>query len=418
MPIDEESLKNTKALIEEARSLQKAFVYIAEPMSRYAFVLNFLNEVPLFNSLLKRLNNSRLAISGLAHKSNALPMVPLDSFKASPFIGIATSIIDFIQIPMIYTAALILGEKPPISLSNNAKWLFATTTLALSLLAFLIPVTAPITAITIGSLELLATINTLGFLYYRYYEDKKNLKLVMENILSGPSGQLDQCIIDLNLACQNPNTTTQIINDLTNKIIRLKSECEQDIVEIKKQYKEASQLEEKLKIELKVMDASVRMVTFSLVVAGTVTSLFFPPIGLSILLAAALGGALYIFGRLVTPYVPTFHSSLKEPTHIPTLYPYQDVKGSTSSLLNSLGKVTSPKSSQREQAPACNLRDIQSRTEPRMAVGENKTQSKNPASNRVSSCIAKPQRSERKNSRANTHGTESSDEKIVPNQRR
>ncbi len=161
-----------------------------------------------------------------------------------------------------------------------------------------------------------------------------------------------------------------------------------------------------MKIELKVMDASVRMVTFSLVVAGTVTSLFFPPIGLSILLAAGLGGAIYIFGRLVAPHVPTFQSSFKETSDIPTLYTEQEVKGSTSSLLNGLGKVAVHQSPQRAQ------------TESKPSVGDKAKQSKNSCSDIVSSITTEPQPFESENLSANTRSTESCSESTASNRRR
>ena len=145
MPIDNEQLENARDMVAEARALQSAFT--PEPTTDDALVLVILNGIPLFNSLLKKLQATTSGISKLIKKTGDAPMTVFDALNVNPFVGISLNIIDFIQIPLLYLAAFALGKKAPITLSNNGRWLYAAVLLALCLTAFLLPVTAPFIAV-------------------------------------------------------------------------------------------------------------------------------------------------------------------------------------------------------------------------------------------------------------------------------
>jgi len=339
MPTYNERLKKARALITEARALQMTFIHRPEPITSDALALVILNGIPLFNGLLKRLNSSTSAISKLVKKTGDAPTSVLNTANVTPFVGILLNILDFIQIPLIYLAAFALGEKPPITLSNNARWLYAGVLLALCLAAFLIPVAAPFIAIGSASLGFLAGTFTLGKLLQEYYEDKSALKVVMDKINTGPAGRIQTHSLELETACLYPSKNALLIDKLIVEIELIKQDCGKKKNDIKSLYKEAYMLEEKLKIETDVIDNCIGIALSALAVSGTVVSLFFPPAGLIILLTTALAGAAYVIARLAAP---DFFAKSKNPSIItgskdgeaPKLPGEQVMKGSTNILLS------------------------------------------------------------------------------------
>lgn len=57
--------------------------------------------------------------------------------------GLGLALIDFFRIPLIYLAALLIGQKPPITLNKNARWLYSTVLLVLTIISLTVPAAAP-----------------------------------------------------------------------------------------------------------------------------------------------------------------------------------------------------------------------------------------------------------------------------------
>ena len=356
MPIDDDRLNKAQVLLTEAQALQAMFVPAPKPMTKDVLLLIILNEIPLFNRLLNRLNTTTAWISKLIKKTGDASTTVLNAAKVSPFVGIALNIVDFIQIPLIYLAAFALGEKAPISLSNNARWLYAGVLLALCLAAFFIPVAAPFIAIASASLGFLAGVFTLGKLLHEYNADKNSLKKIKEQINTGSAGQLDSKVVQLNNARNNPETNIELMDQLIIDIERLNKECDKQKEDIKTLYEKAYLLEEKLNLEVDVMDNCIGIALSSSAVVGTVLSLFFPPIGLIILLTTSIAGAAYITGRIIYNHSPALQ---KEPVvtvnlenDTPDLPRKPAAKGSTHHLLKkfSLGKKDVPSTGSPEKS--------------------------------------------------------------------
>ena len=301
MAITHGQIQKAQALIAETQLLSKALIPPPEPIARHAITLMILNGIPGFNNLLKRLNSTASIVHSITKKTGRMPMPGLDAAKVTPVIGVALNILDFIQVPLLYLAALALGEKLPITLTNNARWVYAATLLALTLTAIFIPVTAPFITVSAATLGVLAAISTLGNLFYEYYEDKKELKTVMEKINAGPTGQLKARLSELEIASNTPDTDAAKINELMIDVERLNRDCAKNKEDIKALYKTANMLEERLKIEREVVDNCIGITLASLALAGTVVALFFPPTGLIILLTATVAGSAYIAARLLIP---------------------------------------------------------------------------------------------------------------------
>lgn len=338
MPIDKTRQKQTQTLIAEAKSLLTTIQYTPEPIKTSSLLLMILNGIPLFNNLLKRLNSTTAGISKIVKKNGDAPISLVNATKVTPFIGLALNVMDFIQIPLIYFAAFALKEPSPISLSNNIQWLYSSILLALCLISLLIPVTAPLIAIVTASLGVLSSVFMFTKLYHEYAEDKKAFKIVLEKINTSPAGKLQRCILELENAYNNPNRDITLIDKLIIKLEDLKQRCNQEIKEIKTLYEEASLLEEKLNVEMDIIDQCIGIALSSLALAGTVVLLFFPPAGLIILLSAACAGTVYVASRMIASHLSTVQTQpvvSKDQNSTATLQqPDQLVQSSTKTLLN------------------------------------------------------------------------------------
>lgn len=321
MSVDFELLERADGLIKQAHAFQIELIPSDDLIDDDALILVILNDMPFFNSLLKRLSSTSSAISKLLKKTGDSPNYVLNAVNVSPFIAISLNVLDFIQIPLLYLTAFALGKKPPITLSNNARWLYAGVLLSLCLSAFMIPSAAPFIAIVSAVLGFAASTFTLGKLLHGYHQDKKELENIMHEINNGPNAQMLKCIAELETACKTPDIDSATIQQLITKIERLQKDCDAQKDILKTQHKEVLILQEKLRIESSFLDGCMGMVLSSLAVSGTLVSLFFPPAGLIILITATLAGTAYVIARLTIPYFMAFsdESRIQEPNkHSPS----------------------------------------------------------------------------------------------------
>ncbi len=343
-----EQLKKANALINEARKVEQHYKH--KPESHDSLILIILTSIPLFNRLFKRLNNTSSSIAHL--NKNFFSSPALNPVRINPIVDIALNVLDFVQIPLLYLAAYALGQKSPVNLTNNTKWLFTSIALSLCLTAFFVPAIAPFIAITSASIGFIGSAVVIGQLLYQYYQDKKSLETVQNEINNGIAGELQQEINNLEMACLEPDKNTLEIDELITKIESIKQLYDTQRDDIKALYEQKFSLEDKLKIETELMDNCAGIMLSSLAIAGTVVALFFPPTGFFILFAATLVGIAYVTTRIIAPdlfKVKLFSPQLTSDKECDMNH-QEDIKNdSTGKLLNALQtKKTSSRSNHKK----------------------------------------------------------------------
>lgn len=283
-------------------------------------LLAVLSNVPFFNKMFKELRSTTAAITILTNTADKQS----NMLKVSPVLGLVLNAIDFIQIPFVYAASLILGKKPPITYLNNSKWLYAAVMLALCITAFALPGAAPAIAIVMASLALTAGLITLGRVFYQYKLDKKALA-------DNPVTKMEQLMLELKTESEHKNVAE--IEKIIEKIVALDAECEKKPGGIKALYREKLTLEAKIKIEDKVLDASVGIILSSLAIAGTVILLIFPPVGLTILAAVTIVGCAFAITQIAILCVSKLREDPKtQPVAVDTTLTIESTPGMVNSL--------------------------------------------------------------------------------------
>ena len=300
-------LKKARRLITESRLMQMSFLVHAQQnrQSNDSLDLLILSSIPFANRLLKRIFSTASSVCKIIKKTGNAPVPVLKTIKVSPFVGIAFNILDFLQVPFLYLATFAMGQKPPFTLANNARWLFAAILLTLCLVAFFIPITAPIITIVSASLAFLMSAYTLSKLFNQYHIDKKSFEDIKIKIKTGVTAELLASISCLETACQAPEKNKPLIKHLTHQIELLKKQCMSQKEEIKQLYQDAYTLEAKVKIENDMIDNLITLALGALAVTGAVVSFFLPPIGFIMLTTTTLACTAYFIVGLTSPFFPT-----------------------------------------------------------------------------------------------------------------
>lgn len=294
MQSDSEIIVLDKTDLEKIKEMQTSRVYVPAPLPQDTLLIEVLNRVPFLTRFLREMNEAGKASSSLVTlMSNAPSAEVLEAAKGFQYVGLTLRSINFIRIPLIYLASFILGKEPPMTLSNNAKWLYSATLLTLTIVALTLPVTGPILSITIAALMLGESIFTFGRLLYDTRQNKKTLAS-NEELLATEKMNWQRNAQELQLAID--------CNDL-KKIEKLYGAYQSHTNEMQKLTDQKYILEEKIKIESEMMNRAVGIGFFALTVIGAVTTLFFPPVGIPILIASGLGSGAYTLGMFAAPYV-------------------------------------------------------------------------------------------------------------------
>lgn len=276
-----------------------------------AFILDLLTtKIPLLANFLKRgssIGNLSAQIAQLHHSSQALQ----GASTGLDFVSIGFGVIDFFRFPAIYLAAYIVGEPPPITLSNNARWLYSAVILGLSLTAILVPVTASPIALTLASLGLAVSVVTTVNLIYQRRQVRKGLNETNSEIeietgkLKVLQEQAKKLELQLAGLKKNDEHYQQNATELCKEIDELNGRYSKTKEQLQTLH------DKKLKQETKLgnmggmafMDKGVSIALSSLAIIGVVLTLLFPQIGLAILAATAALAVTYLVVRVTGPYI-------------------------------------------------------------------------------------------------------------------
>lgn len=260
-----------------------------------------LTKIPLLNAFIRNSDKGIMASISLAHLDKHLPSGVSTTLPGFQFVNLGTAALDFFRIPAIYLAALITGEKPPISISKNARWVYSAALIGLTLTSILIPAAAPPIAFAMAGLTLAFSLASMANLIYQRVKVNRELRQVEQ--------ELEPLQEELaNLKGQIKAWRDQLVNLQNNQDYH---DLEQEIQKNYRTYLDKVAqlqplLDKKVLLEKKraalgvsaFMTKGVAIALASAVVIGLVVALFFPPVGLGIIAGTAGLGAFYIGGRI------------------------------------------------------------------------------------------------------------------------
>jgi hypothetical protein len=307
--------KARKEARKKAEELSKVFEYKAklpeeEPLIDLPFVTGLLNSMTGVGSsatalaqVTGHLSNTSQAVAGGFHGAN-----------------IVFSAVNVVRIPAVFFAGVIAGQKPPIELTKGAQWGYSAALLGLTIASLAVPAIAPPIAIAAASLVLVGSVVTLGHLIVQRYRVKKALEKTEQGIRENEK-QLElntNTANSLKIELDNKDISQERIDEINKDLKRFEDErpkLEQNLSELKdKQVVQQAKLK---KMGLTAfMDKGVGIGLASVALTGAVLALFFPPVGIGLLVGSGALGLLYVVGRvtvpLVAPYVKSAFKSFKE----------------------------------------------------------------------------------------------------------
>ncbi|KTD74945.1 hypothetical protein [Legionella waltersii] len=307
--------KARKEARKKAEQLSQAFDYEGklpeeEPLIDLPFVAGLLKSATAVGStatalaqVTGHLSNTSQAVGGGFHGAN-----------------IVFSAVNVVRIPAVFFAGVIAGQKPPIELTKGAQWGYSAALLALTITSLALPALAPPLAIAAAGLVLVGSVVTLGHLIIQRNKIKKALAKT-EKEISENEGLLElnvKTAKDLLTQLENKNISQESLDQINKELTRLEHErpkLETTLRELKD-----NQVEQQTKLKkmglTAFMDKGVGIGLASVALTGAILSLFFPPVGIGLLVGSAALGLLYVVGRvtvpLVAPYIKSAFKSIKE----------------------------------------------------------------------------------------------------------
>ncbi|MDR3442182.1 MAG: hypothetical protein P4L65_04110 [Legionella sp.] len=293
---------NAKSILQKMQQPIDYIVYVDfAPIlfsKRIPFLSRFINDVSKTGNAVLQLSNS---INTFQHTT-----APVALTRGLEFGGVALAALDFILIPVIYLASYILKQEVPISLTNNARWLFSGILLGLTLTAILAPVTASIIAlVTAGIGFVLSGFLLSRVLYERYQLAKEHraLKIVLATAEDEMSTLKSAARLLENELSQTTDVTELAIIDSKIALLQGRYQTKKEFITELKGKK--FEVDEKIKAVgfRHVLDKSIGILFSALAVSGLVVSLFFPPVGLAILTTVSIASIAYISIRIAVSLI-------------------------------------------------------------------------------------------------------------------
>ncbi len=342
-PLNEQLISNKEALIKQAERLSEGVSFTPDPVPKKAFIMGLLKQIPLLSGFLHSLQGTGSSFSQLAVLRNAASPAMGNAFQ---FAGLGLAIIDFFRIPIIYLAAAILGERPPFSLSKNARWLYAAIIFALTIATLVVPGLAMLFAFVGAGLGVGVSLITLGKFFYMRNQIKANFSGLSQKIelQTKHYNKVQKEAASIKLELDSPYVD---LAKQSSRIAALQRESEEVKTKLQelcnKQYVAQRKLE-KYGIS-RVLDRSLAVLLSSGALVGLALFLVFPPIGLTIIgFSAALGG-FYLIASLAYSFLrssnalelsPTLTIKLEESEQKISEHEKQEVHESTRSIMLTL----------------------------------------------------------------------------------
>ena len=303
-----------------AQKMQQRLTFKAKPspLPKDTPMSTLLKKIPLLSGFLRSVDHAGNSLSSIA-KLHGNTSDSLQSASAGfQWAGLALSIVDFIRIPLIYGAALLVGEKPPITLSKNARWLYSGVLLGLTITALSVSVAAAPIALTIASMGLGVSLFTMGKMLYRRNQLRKELNAIDRDIAAETSKLNDLRLKTIEL--ENELQAAEIKHDNVEEVTALRGKLAGMTMQFDALFDKSKQerldalYDKKFKCEnqlkglhtTEVINRSIAVGLAAVALTGLVVSLFFPPVGLAIVAASAIAGGVYMLARAAPSIIGWF----------------------------------------------------------------------------------------------------------------
>lgn len=266
--------------------------------------LSLLRHIPFISRFVKSASKDAMQLGSSISSLQATPPAGLTS--GMQFGGVSLAALDFLMIPAIYLSAFIFKQPVPITLNNNARWLYSGVLLGLAITALAVPGAAPIIGLVSAGLALgLSTFLLAKALRERYVLGKERKVLRRELVSAEEEMQLIQSEAEKLRTKLQQTTDQEHLTEIYQQIalLQTRSQAQKERIGALKEKEEV--IEEKIKKLgiVQILDKGLGVSLASLAVVGLVTSLFFPHVGLAILAGVSAVSLAYLAVRITVPIV-------------------------------------------------------------------------------------------------------------------
>ncbi|KTC91589.1 hypothetical protein [Fluoribacter dumoffii] len=285
--------------------------------------LAILRMIPFANKFISSLELAGCSMNHLVELKGFVNHASSAAAEGFQIIKLLTSLADFVVIPIIYLGAFITNQDIPFTLSRNARFLYASVILGLTITALAFPPSAPFIALATSVAALGLNLVTLAKIVYKRYELKDNLINFEKNInakktrLNVLIDELEQLEKKAKRAKENENQEEYL--SLESQIANARKKINEEMSGLQELYNDQELCKEKLESlsTAAILDKSVGTAFATLALIGVIVSFIAPPVGIGILAAAASLAVAYTVGRLSYPLFKMLANKITNPSPKP-----------------------------------------------------------------------------------------------------
>ncbi len=296
---------------QKLKEMQKPMTFDVKHDRKFMVFLQ--EKFPLLLTLTQTIDSTGMALTLFIMTFRQMNEFLFKALRHFSAVGTILKAFNFIQIPLIYLTAFVLGEKIPFSLSKNAKWLYSAVLLGLALTSIFVPGAAVAIIIATAGLTLGASILTLANTLIKKQTQPRKLAEIRAK-----KEVLEQKAQALQLEAQALEQEGDGLSnaELDEKINALFKQHQALRVRLTKLYTDEVIYTKKItkKGTGFVLDRSVSTGLAAIGVIGSVLLLMAPVAGISVLAATSVVGTGYLALRMVGSLVNKLKKSPTTPT--------------------------------------------------------------------------------------------------------
>lgn len=291
-------------------------------------ILSVLMETPVLANLLNRIKMANDAVYSLATLDNTLqyrtlnlpaqlnnlPTIPTTYYN----IGLIATILNFVTLPLIYIASLVLRKPSPVKLTPTAQWLYSGLLLALTVIALIFPPSA----IIIGGISTVLAFGSSIYFWDKFNKEKtktrhkiitatEEIKMLLE-VINKQKNEIEKIIskIQNNLENATDEQISLFRDALANNMLILSIPLEQ----LEKINKQKDELENEYRAmnNLTALDQAFGVSFAITALLGFLISFIAPPIGFVALNTVFFLGVIYGLCRLIVPQLSGLYKKISD----------------------------------------------------------------------------------------------------------
>lgn len=305
-------------------------------------LLQLIQELPFLNHILDSSAGAGRMFLTLAKVQGDVVAATAPAQKAMmglEGVHVALSVGNFIRLPLLFLMSAALGRPLPLKVSNLAKFLYSAVGLGLGIAALVVPIAAPFIGIAAAGLGVIAGTVSLFKQIYKKRQLQKALKAKGALKVVNPDGSESEeskanAGTEIYVQGELLRTLAQRINAYKENVFDSEGKIKSPhlVASFQDQVKNFEQEEKKLSVLMrerndiqteldaqtnaKLIGKSVGVILGSIALAGAVTALFFPPIGLALIGTSIAAGLAYAVVSIAIPKIRSRFFPPKEPMKV------------------------------------------------------------------------------------------------------